>query len=216
MNEAGKLQADFSNSLLLFSERGGFVFPAMPSGINLGKSLLESAPLVTSISTNVSQGGVKTTVKMDLYTSRFGKLQKQKEEAISQIVRERQKIIDNNNKMIRRGLIKNSLSSNLGGDIKAAGSAITNMSEALTDEDITISKSYSQASVQSHDQVLQTISNMDNKNTSMIAYNNSAGGRITDNLSPYSNEDHPNMPSREYINRNAILNSGPLRKNDIP
>ena len=244
MNEAGKLQADFSNSLLLFSERGGFVFPAMPSGINLGKSLLESGPLVTSISTNVSQGGVKTTVKMDLYTSRFGKLQKQKEEAISQIVRERQKIIDNNNKMIRRGLIKNSLSSNLGGDIKTAGSAITNMSEALTDlekskkpldsiifsvasqdktyqsietdKDVTISKSYSQASVQSHDQVLQTISNMDNKNTSMIAYNNSAGGRITDNLSPYSNEDHPNMPSREYINRNAILNSGPLRKNDIP
>ena len=50
---------------------------------------------------------------MDLYTSRFGKLQKQKEEAIAQIVRERQKIIDTNNEMIRKGMIKSASSSNM-------------------------------------------------------------------------------------------------------
>ena len=40
MNEAGQLQAQFSNSLLLFSERGGFVVPDAPTGIALSKALL--------------------------------------------------------------------------------------------------------------------------------------------------------------------------------
>jgi hypothetical protein len=114
MDEAGLLQAEFSNSLLLFSERGGFVFPSTPSGLSIGKALEESGPLVTSMSVNVSEAGVKTTVKMDLYTSRFGRLQKQKEDAIAQIVRERQKIIDTNNEMIRKGYIKSASSPNFG------------------------------------------------------------------------------------------------------
>ena len=113
MNEAGVLQAEFSNSLLLFSERGGFVFPSTPSGLSIGKALEENGPLVTSMSVNVSEAGVKTTVKMDLYTSRFGRLQKQKEDAIAQIVRERQKIIDTNNEMIRKGYIKSASSPNM-------------------------------------------------------------------------------------------------------
>lgn len=113
MNEAGVLQAEFSNSLLLFSERGGFVFPSTPSGLSIGKALEENGPLVTSMSINVSEAGVKTTVKMDLYTSRFGRLQKQKEDAIAQIVRERQKIIDTNNEMIRKGYIKSASSPNI-------------------------------------------------------------------------------------------------------
>ena len=65
------------------------------------------------MSINVSEAGVKTTVKMDLYTSRFGRLQKQKEDAIAQIVRERQKIIDTNNEMIRKGYIKSASSPNM-------------------------------------------------------------------------------------------------------
>jgi len=243
MNEAGKLQSDFSNSLLLFSERGGFSFPSLPSNINVGKPLLELGPLVTSVSTNISQAGVKTVVKMDLYTSRFGRLQKQKEDAIAQIVRERQKIIDNNNKMIRRGLIKAATTSNLGGSIKAAGSQITGMAQVLggletsrkpldsivvsvstfdksyesieSEDEINVSKKFTQASVQSQDQVLETMSNIDDANTARVAYSNSAGGRITDGTSPYSNVSHPNMPSREYINTRSVLNSGPLRNNDI-
>ena len=80
LNEAGKIQANFSNSLLLFSERGGFVIPDAPTGIAIATALKVDAiwqgPLITSLSVDVGQGGVKTTVKMDLYTAQFGKLQK--------------------------------------------------------------------------------------------------------------------------------------------
>jgi len=107
MNEAGFLQAQFSNSLLLFSERGGFVVPDIPPGISLAQPLGGVGPLITSVSVSIDSS-VKTTVRMDLYTSRFGKLQKQKEEAIAMIVRERQKIIDRNNQMTRTGFTRRS------------------------------------------------------------------------------------------------------------
>ena len=126
MNEAGVLEAEFSNSLLLFSERGGFVFPSTPAGISIGKALQDGGPLVTSVSIDVSQAGVKTTVKMDLYTSRFGRLQKQKEDAIAQIVRERQKIIDTNNEMVRKGLIRSATSSTAN-SIKSAFAGANNL-----------------------------------------------------------------------------------------
>jgi hypothetical protein len=113
MNEAGSLQAQFSNSLLLFSERGGFVYPEAPTGISLAKALQNGGPLVTSISVDISDSEISTTVKMDLYTSRFGKLQKQKELAIGEITRQRQKMIDETNANIRRGMGKNATSSNL-------------------------------------------------------------------------------------------------------
>jgi hypothetical protein len=120
MNEAGSLEAQFSNSLLLFSERGGFVFPDAPTGIAVARALQKEGPLVTSVSVSVGES-VKTTVKMDLYTSSFGKLQKQKEGAIATIARERQKIIDQNNNAIRRGLGKASSNNNLFGGLLANG-----------------------------------------------------------------------------------------------
>ena len=106
MNDAGYLQAQFSNSLLLFSERGGFAIPQAPTGIGLAKALKLGGPLVTSIDVTISASEVSTTVRMDLYTSSFGKLQKQKEGAIAQVVRERQKLTDQRNNAIRRGLGK--------------------------------------------------------------------------------------------------------------
>jgi len=106
MNEAGKLRAQFSNSLLLFSERGSFTIPEAPTGLAIGTALNNVGPLVTSVDVKVGIDGYRTTVKMDLYTSRFGKLQKQKEQAIAQISRERQKIIDQNNAMTRKGFGK--------------------------------------------------------------------------------------------------------------
>lgn len=112
MNEAGQLQAQFSNSLLLFTERGGFVMPEAPTGISLAKALKQGGPLVTSVSVSIGDS-VKTTVKMDLYTSRFGKLQKQKEDAIGKAARERQKAIDMKNQMTRKGLTKGASSRNL-------------------------------------------------------------------------------------------------------
>ena len=105
MNEAGALRAQFSNSLQLFVERGGFVMAEAPTGISLARELQNLGPLVTSITVDVDQS-IKTTVKMDLYTSKFGKLQKQKETTIGQMVRQRQKQIDLQNNNIRHGLTK--------------------------------------------------------------------------------------------------------------
>lgn len=121
MNEAGALQANFSNSLLLFSERGGFVVPDAPTGIAIATALQQEGPLITSINVNVSNGGVKTTVKLDLYTAQWGKLAKQKEMAISQIARERQKLRDEKNNAIRRGLGKRSTSADLVNSVMNAG-----------------------------------------------------------------------------------------------
>jgi len=106
MNDAGYLQAQFSNSLLLFTERGGFVIPQAPTGVGLAKSLQDGGPLVTSINVNITQNKISTTVKMDLYTSSFGKLQKQKEGNIAQMTREKQKLTDQRNSAIRRGMGK--------------------------------------------------------------------------------------------------------------
>jgi hypothetical protein len=110
--DAGALQAQFSNGLMLFSERGGFVFPGVPGGSTLCQPLAAGGPLVTNISVDVGPGGVKTTYKMDLYTPRFGKLHVQKEKAIAQITRERQKLTDQRNTMIKKGIGKSATSTN--------------------------------------------------------------------------------------------------------
>lgn len=129
MNEAGRLQAEFSNSLLLISERGGFVYPSSPSGIALAKALKQGGPLVTSIDVQIGES-IKTTVKLDLYTPSYGKLQKQKEGNIATIARERQKIIDQNNNAIRRGLGKSQTSSDLlGGLMENGGRKLVNLAK---------------------------------------------------------------------------------------
>jgi len=135
MNEAGSLEAQFSNSLLLFSERGGFVFPDAPTGIALAKALKAEGPLITSIGINVSQGGVKTTVKLDLYTAQWGKLAKQKEMAISQIARERQKLRDEKNSAIRRGLGKRATSADLVNTVmNGGGKQIMDLVNSVTNQ----------------------------------------------------------------------------------
>ena len=72
---------------------------------------------------------------MDLYTSRFGKLQKQKEMAISQVARERQKIMDQNNAAIRRGLGKGQANMDLYGSVlKNGGRSLINASKVNPEE----------------------------------------------------------------------------------
>jgi len=125
MDQAAKLKTKFSNSLLLFSERGSFSYPEGPIDVSLAKALQDQGPLVTSISVDVGNNSIKTSVKLDLYTAQFGKLHKQKELAIAQISRERQKIIDQNNSNIRRGLGKGAASMSLFGDfMKKGGQAL--------------------------------------------------------------------------------------------
>lgn len=120
LNQAGVLQAQFSNSLLLFSERGGFVFPGIPDR-SLCQTLAEGGPLVTNITVDVSDAGMKTTYKLDLYTSSFGKLQKQKQDMISKISRERQRLRDERNSLIRKGIGKAQSSINTVGSMNLFG-----------------------------------------------------------------------------------------------
>jgi hypothetical protein len=120
MNDAGVLQAQFSNSLLLFSERGGFTFPGIPDR-SLCQTLENGGPLVTNISVDVSEAGLKTTYKLDLYTASFGKLQKQKQDMISKISRERQRLRDERNALIRKGIGKAQTSVNTIGAINLFG-----------------------------------------------------------------------------------------------
>ena len=120
MHNAGILQAQFANSLLLFSERGGFTYPGMPTS-SLCQVLLSGGPLVTNISVDVSDAGIKTTYKMDLYTASFGKLQKQKQDMISKISRERQRLRDERNALIRKGIGKAQTSVNIVGAVNLFG-----------------------------------------------------------------------------------------------
>lgn len=107
MDAVGKMHSAFGTSAMLVSERGGFVVPAAPSGVALAKSLGDAGPLVTNISVDVSQAGIKTTYKMDLYTASFGKMQKQKLDNLSNVSRNRQKQRDEKNALVRKGIGKN-------------------------------------------------------------------------------------------------------------
>tara|TARA_Y100001963_G_scaffold40211_1_gene56341 strand:+ start:25734 stop:31181 length:5448 start_codon:yes stop_codon:yes gene_type:complete len=111
LNLAGSTKASFANSELLYSERGGIVFAGPPDGNVLGKNLDAVGPLVTSVNVSVGDNGVQTTYKMDLYTPRFGKLQEQREQAIAQVGRTRQKMIDERNKALRGAASKSVTSS---------------------------------------------------------------------------------------------------------
>ena len=131
MNEAGSLKAQFSNSLLLFSEKGSFAMPEAPTGLSIAAALKNGGPLVTSINVSVGDASIRTTVNMDLYSSRFGKLQKQKEELISKIGRERQKIIDQNNSMVRQGIGKSFSNVNLSAPLLQTGEILERAAEDI-------------------------------------------------------------------------------------
>ena len=107
MDEAGKLQAQFSNSLQLFTENGSLSYEGLPSGNTLCSSLIEGGPLVTNIDVSIgASDGVNTNYSMNIYTPRFGRLQKQRQDLISQISRQRQQITDERNALIRKGMGK--------------------------------------------------------------------------------------------------------------
>lgn len=222
MNEAGSLQAQFSNSLLLFSERGGFVIPDAPMGISLAKALKDKGPLVTSISVDIGDK-ISTTIRMDLYTSRFGKLQKQKEDAIAKIVRERQKIIDQNNLLSRQG-IKNRLSNTIlvTPQVKATTSFINSSLEkgATVGDKILLSvvKNTENAYALSDSTVLQStnyhltgsvhpsngyteevFSLIDDEATRRRKYNETAGATIPQLFTPVNK-----LPLRHDVNTNTL------------
>ena len=106
MNEAGSLKAEFSNSILLQSEKGSLSFPNIPRGDQLFNTLGSGGPLITSVNIDVGINGLNTTFNMELYTPRFGKMQKQRKEALDKQSREKKKQRDFNNELRRRGLAK--------------------------------------------------------------------------------------------------------------
>lgn len=109
MDAAGKNIALLSSTSQMTSERGSITIADAPSGITLASELSARGPLVTSVSVNVdATAGVKTVYRMDLFTASFGKLQKQKEDHINKISRNKQKLDDERNALIRKGLGKNS------------------------------------------------------------------------------------------------------------
>ena len=120
LTTAGELKAEFSNSLLLISERGGINYVGAPTGVSLGKELKDRGPLVTSINVEVGDQ-ITTSVNLELFTAKFGKLNQQKEDAIAKTARERQKIVDESNNATRRGLGKSQTSMDLMGEVMAQG-----------------------------------------------------------------------------------------------
>lgn len=108
MDDAGRNIAELSSTSQMTSERGSITIADAPSGITLASELSARGPLVTSVSVDVdATAGVKTVYRMDLFTASFGKLQKQKEDQIDKISRNKQKLDDERNALIRKGFGKN-------------------------------------------------------------------------------------------------------------
>lgn len=222
LNEAGRLQAEFSNSLLLFSERGSFTIPTIPLGNSLCKALIDGGPLVTSINVDVSTGGARTTYQMDLYTASFGKLQKQKQEEISKISRERKRLTSERNALIRKGLGKNQNSRNFlneynmmsrgqmpGLDVMGLGmvNAYSRLAATVTPNQSTVWSSsaptgiqktdYSVAgSIQDDTMIGKTAQNFIDQFQLAENYQNSAASDVTDIFTPASHGYHANMAYR--------------------
>lgn len=111
MNNAGNLMSEFGSTAQLTSERGSITLAGPPSGgVALGAALIESGPIVSTINVDISDRGVTTVYKMDQFTASFGKLNKNKEKNISSISREKQKLKDERNALMRKNLGKNATS----------------------------------------------------------------------------------------------------------
>ena len=106
MNEAGKLQAEFANNLLLLSERGSFSYADAPQNVYLAEELKERGPLVTNINVSIGPRGIVTNIDLDLYTVGFGKLQKHRQQKLQETAREKLKVRDEKNIRIRKNVGK--------------------------------------------------------------------------------------------------------------
>jgi hypothetical protein len=238
MTQAGRMQAQFSNSLLLFSERGGFTYPGPPSGNSLCRALQTGGPLVTNIQVDVSEAGIKTTYRLDLYTSSFGKLQKQKQDHISKIGRERQKLKDERNALIRKGLGKSQSNVNYQSQYEKLTLNISTqpkpLSNIVVSSDKRIDKKWSSAggdrtvseylydgSIQDASSIHQSFQDFLEEDSLANSYYNSASASISDLFSPMSNEPyHPNMSYRPNPNSSArkslyFNEDTPFSQNDI-
>ena len=228
MNNAGKLQTEFTSSLLLQSERGGFVVPTIPAGLAIGKFLSNSGPLITNISLDVSDNGIKTTVKMDLYSISFGKLQKQKQDAIANVSRQKQKLTDERNALIRQGISKNQSNINYGliykyiknqsiynsmysPSIPSQSSLVgsvrppknPNGAFGADNNGSDVEDYYAAGAIQSYEQLENISQNLPNTLDTITSFYDTAQQDLSEIYSPISMERHPNMPYVEDNNVNS-------------
>lgn len=123
MDECGKSLARFLSTPMIYAERGGFTVAEAPSGLRMGSIMSWDGmydgslqrlygPLITNISTTISSDSIKTTYQCNSYTASFGRLEKKKQELISKISRNQQKIKDEKNALIRKNIGKNQNSTN--------------------------------------------------------------------------------------------------------
>jgi len=167
----------------LFGERGGFVIPEAPTGISLAKALVNEGPLVTSISVSISNS-IKTTIKMDLYTARFGKLHKQKEISVGKIVRETQKIKDEKNKAIRLGLRDEAIGKKSMTQYNAQGAKFSNAARISSEALSSIEKkqtSYSE-SVGTNERSVTKGVDLDGNEVEVVSWNESISIQSSDHL----------------------------------
>ena len=101
MDKAAEIQVAYSNSLMLFSEKGNFTTPGIPKDIYIGRPLFENSPVVDSISLSVDSNSIRTTVSLEVFSSKFGKTRKQKEEELARLTREQKRNRQNKNRLIR-------------------------------------------------------------------------------------------------------------------
>lgn len=107
MNAAGWALAEPVVPSDLESERASFTMVGWPKGLTIGSLINGAGPIITSLSTTFDTDGIKTTVNLDSYTPSFGKLQKQKSDAISKMGRTRQQFRDVVNGLIRKNIFSN-------------------------------------------------------------------------------------------------------------
>ena len=229
MNEAGFIRAEFSNSLLLFAEKGSFTIPGLPLNMSLGQALVQGGPLVTSINVNVDSN-VKTSVQMEMFSASFGKMQEQREESIAKLARDREKVKDiynrltegslkrnasaytGDNKTIealhRRGLYSSLQTGNTVYDVMV--STVTREEEERLRAGATVSgvvstDYYKSVALQSRGYLdeAMTVNSDPNENRALIK--KSAGAHLSHIFSPYDELPYNgNMPSVPYVHTQAI------------
>lgn len=226
LNEAGKLQAEFANNLLLLSERGGFSYADAPKNVYLAEELKSKGPLVTNINVSISDAGINTTVQLDLYTVSFGKLHKYRQHKLQQTAREKLKLRDEKNALIRKGMAKNqknqdyqTLYNKIEEDVKNAeqanryllsknnGSHPTSIVASVvknktkghnydTKAEVDVLRQGIEMSAQSLNDTGLISENFNSIETASVSFSNSAGGSWKDMYAPISND--PNYINMSY------------------
>ena len=184
--------------------------------------LTDGGPLVTDINVDVGTNGIKTSIKMDLFTPKFGKIKKQHEVLLDKVVRERQKLRDQKNLLIRNHAIQEATNveytamfdkyaeivevADFTSKIQQGDTgAFSNMlvataykpevtNEVTLDGNPRVISNYGQeVSIMSMENLTEGIGMFPDRASRDKGYFNSAGGDISDFFVPSSEEKHPHM-----------------------